>query len=26
VVIEKVNSTPGAYPRKPGTPAQKPLS
>ena len=26
VVIEKVNSTPGAYPRKPGTPTQKPLS
>jgi 16S rRNA (guanine527-N7)-methyltransferase len=25
VVIEKVNSTPGAYPRKPGTPTQKPL-
>ena len=25
VVIEKVNPTPSAYPRKPGTPAQKPL-
>ncbi|MEO8608201.1 MAG: 16S rRNA (guanine(527)-N(7))-methyltransferase RsmG [Chloroflexota bacterium] len=26
VVIEKVNPTPGAYPRKPGAPTQKPLS
>lgn len=25
VVIEKINHTPAAYPRKPGTPAQKPL-
>jgi 16S rRNA (guanine527-N7)-methyltransferase len=26
VVIDKANPTPGAYPRKPGTPTQKPLS
>jgi 16S rRNA (guanine527-N7)-methyltransferase len=26
VVIEKITHTPGAYPRKPGTPTQKPLT
>jgi 16S rRNA (guanine527-N7)-methyltransferase len=26
VIIEKINPTPSAYPRKPGTPSQKPLS